>query len=101
MSSSSTIVVDQPGAIVIRIDHGVADSFSRSVVPTSTRAWKRATHRGTAHCRVTALAPEWTVSEDGKRCASLAAFGPTHTAAEGVLQAYLDKIPDPHRPAVP
>jgi hypothetical protein len=97
VASTSTVVLDRPGAIVIRIDHGVADSFSRSVIPTSTRAWKRLASRGTAHCRTLEFAPDWTVSEDRKRCASFAAFGPTHVAAESVLKAYLDTV-QPHVP---
>jgi hypothetical protein len=90
MASRGTVVIDTPGAVVVRIDHGVADSFSRSVIPTSTRTWRRARHHGSATFRVTSLAPDWTV--DGTHCASIIAFGPTRDAAHGTMQAYLDTV---------
>lgn len=90
MASRGTVVIDRPGAVVLRIDHTITDSFSRSVIPTSTRAWRRARHHGSATFRVTSLAPDWTVN--GKHCASIIAFGPTRDAAHGVMQAYLDQV---------
>lgn len=91
MASRSTVVVDLPGVVIVRVDHGIADSFSRSVIPATARAWKRATHYGlTTRCRVVELAPDFTV--EGTRCASFAAFGATHPAATGALTGYIEGL---------
>ena len=91
MAARSHIAVDVPGLVIVHIDHHVADSFSRSVMPTSTRAWKRAVHRGAATvCRVADLAPDWTV--DGTACTSFVAFGPTFEVARQALEAHVDSM---------
>jgi hypothetical protein len=89
MASRSAIVVDNRDVVIIEVTHTISDSFSRSVVPTSTRAWKRSRgYRGGLRFRETVLAPDWTVED--KRCTSFIAFGPSHPAARGALTAYLD-----------
>lgn len=94
MSSRAHVAVDLPTHVIVRIDHGVADSFSRSVIPTSSRTWKRSINcRANTH-RIVELAPEWTVN--GRMCASFAAFGPSFDAAREALAAYLAAIaPEP------
>lgn len=89
MASRGSLVVDRPGAVIVRIDHGVADSFSRSVLPTATRAWHRSPHcRGTTY-RDVDLAPDWTLTPDKRGCASFVAFAPTFDAAQAALADYL------------
>jgi len=90
MASRSTIVLESVGTIIIRVDHGIADSFSRSVLPTSTRAWRRSRLHHTATYRAAELAPDWTV--DGTHCASIVAFSTSHEAARGALEAFLDRV---------
>jgi len=91
MAARGHIAVDVPGLVIVHIEHHVADSFSRSVLPTSTRAWKRAINRGAATThRVADLAPDFTV--DGRECMSFVAFGPTFHAARAALEAHVDSM---------
>lgn len=91
MAARSSVVVDVIGLVIVRVDHTVTDSFSRSVMPASARGWKRAKHRGAAtSCRVAELAPDFTV--DGRKCASFIAFGPTFDAARGALAGYVEAV---------
>jgi len=88
MAARSHIAVDVTGLVIVHIEHTVFDSFSRSVLPTSTRAWKRAINRGAATvCRVAELAPDFTV--DGTACTSFVAFGPTFAVAREALEAHV------------
>jgi len=95
MASRSTIVVDTPDLVIVRVDHGIADSFSRSVAPTTARGWSRAINcTARANKRIFEFAPDWTV--DGTRCVSFGAFGTSHEAARGGLAAYLDSVRPAH-----
>ena len=92
MASHGHVAVDLPTHVIVRVDHGVADSFSRSVMPTATRTWRRAMHCGANRHRVGALAPDFTVDRERGRCASFTAFGPSFPAAEKALADYLALI---------
>jgi hypothetical protein len=91
MAARSSVVVDTTGLVIVEVKHGEADSFSRSVMPASTRAWKRAKHRGAAtQCRVAELAPDF--ASNGRKCVSFIAFAATFDAARGALTAHIDSL---------
>jgi hypothetical protein len=91
MAARAHVAVDVTGLVIVHVDHTVFDSFSRSVMPTSARAWKRAINRGAATThRVADLAPDWTV--DGTDCMSFVAFGPTFESARAALEAHVDSM---------
>ena len=88
MASKTTATYWMGNVFVVEITHTDTDSFSRSVLPTSTRAWRkhlswdeqtRTTHRHSimAHRKI------------GRVCVSTVAFGPSFASAQAVAEAGL------------
>lgn len=74
MSSTATVLVDEPGAVVVRVDHLDTDSFSRSVNRAANRAW-----RGSAHARTATYTSGLygldNESGNPRACHSIVAYG--------------------------
>ena len=74
MSARAHVAVDVPGLVIVHVDHTIFDSFSRSVLPTATRKWRRAINaRGATH-RQSTLAPDFTVQDHTGRARSLSDY---------------------------
>jgi len=96
MASRAHVVIDTPHLILVQVDHRPADSFSRSVIPTATRQWKRAVNRSTS-TRFTAYA----FAVDGlgtgglttaDTCVSFAAFAPSFDLARDALDRHTESL---------
>jgi hypothetical protein len=95
MSSRAFTVVDTPTLVLVQVEHGAADSFSRSVTPTATRRWNNSINRSTA-TQFTAY--EFAVPALSRGtgrdevCTSFAAFASSHENARAAITAHLDTL---------
>lgn len=96
MSSKGFVAVDTPALVIVQVDHRPADSFSRSVIPTATRQWKKAINRS-ASTRFVAYA----FAVDGlgtggltmkDTCVSFAAFAPSYDLARAALDRHAESL---------
>jgi hypothetical protein len=93
VSSKAHTVVDTPTLILVQVDHGPRDSFSRSVAPTATRRWNHSLNRSSATSSVSyEFAVEGLGTGEGasERCVSFAAFSASFADCREALDAYIE-----------
>jgi hypothetical protein len=93
MSSTAHVLTDTPTLVLVQVDHGPRDSFSRSVAPAATRRWNTSLNRSSATSSVSydfAVEGLGTGEGDKERCVSLAAFAPSFTDAREALATYVE-----------
>ena len=90
LADGSPATAGIPGAVVVvEVRHLDTDSFSRSVSPTATRAWRRLPTAIQWETRyVSRQFAMMTDPNDPRVCLSLVAFGPTRSAARTALLDY-------------
>jgi hypothetical protein len=95
VSSRAFTVVDTPTLILVQVEHGPADSFSRSVTPTATRRWNNSLNRSTA-TQFTAydFAVEGLSRGEGRSevCVSFAAFASSHENARAAIAEHVETL---------
>jgi hypothetical protein len=93
MSSRATVLIDTPTLVLVQVDHGPADSFSRSVAPTATRRWNTSLNRSSA---TSSVSYEFAVpglgygSGEREMCVSFAAFAPSFEAAREAIAVMIE-----------
>jgi hypothetical protein len=95
MSSRAHTIVDTPTLVLVRIEHGAADSFSRSVTPTATRRWNTSVNRSAAtqYTAYEFAVPALSRGEGrAEVCVSFAAYASSHENARAAITAHLDTL---------
>lgn len=96
MGSRAHTVVDTPTLVLVQVEHGPADSFSRSVTPTATRRWNRSINRSTATQYVAYdFAVEGLGTHVGtphETCVSFAAFAASHEDARIAIRDHVETL---------